>query len=131
MVGITVEVSFQRMKSHRGVGGRGRYFQFSIMAYTRRLEVYEREGILPVEVHRRVGKSVYILYFRSVKWPKQMLTHAFYGCEKFQNTLQQLFSLCLFFSVLFRGICYIISHSIIHSGAPNGNFRKITVRKTI
>ena len=28
------------------------------------------------------------LYFRSVKWPKQMLTYAFYDCEKFQNTFR-------------------------------------------
>ena len=66
MVGINVEVSFQRMKSHRGVGGGG-YFQFSIMAYTRRLrpkgvsfftcrfEVYEREEISLVEVYERAG----------------------------------------------------------------------------
>ena len=55
-----------------------------------RLQVYERERISLVEVNERVGKSVYI--FRSVKWPKQMLTYAFYGCEKFQDTfLPRLF----------------------------------------
>ena len=29
-----------------------------IMAYTRRLQIYERAGILPVEVYERVRKSV-------------------------------------------------------------------------
>ena len=90
------------MKSHRGVGGGGGEGVLSIfynglyektppergIFFTCRFEVYEREGISLVEVYEWVGKSVYILYFRSVKWPKQMLTYAFYGCEKFQNRLR-------------------------------------------
>ena len=94
MVGINVERSFQKKNTggrvlpsfYNGLYGktppeRGIFF---------RLQVYERERISLVEVNERVGNSVYI--FRSVKWPKQMLTYAFYGCEKFQDTfLPRLF----------------------------------------
>ena len=66
MVGINVEVSFQRKPPGEEVGGGGRgYFQVSIMAYTGRgiffrLQVYDRERISLVEVYERVGKSVHI-----------------------------------------------------------------------
>ena len=63
MVGIDVEVSFQRKPP--GEEGGGGYFQVSIMAYTGRgiffrLKVYDRERISLVKVYERVGKSVYI-----------------------------------------------------------------------
>ena len=66
----------------------------------------------------------------SLKGPKvlSMLRDVFYGCEKILEHvlvflfihilktvyLQQLFSICSVFSVLFSGIYYIIPHSIIH-----------------
>ena len=78
-------------------------------------------------------------FWRESKGPKvlSMLRDVFYGCEKFWNTfslvflfihilktvnLQQLFSLCSVFSVLFRGICYIIPHGLIHCLKSGGGF---------
>ena len=66
MARINVEVSFQRIKSHRG---RGELLSFYNGLYGKtppgrgivfRLQVYERVGVSLVEVNERVGKSVHI-----------------------------------------------------------------------
>ena len=69
MVGINVELSFQKKPLGTGGGGGAVLPSFYNGLYGKtppergiffRLQVYEREGISLVEVNERVGKSVYI-----------------------------------------------------------------------